>query len=87
MHASRQARLSAAEARDKLVNELKNAVADAETWHFDGVVHDREDGPGLGRHVETTVQAANAYVKTNPWAAVGVGAAAGLLVGLLLSRR
>ncbi|HEX9182371.1 MAG TPA: DUF883 family protein [Burkholderiales bacterium] len=31
--------------------------------------------------------AANAYVHDNPWAAVGVAATAGLLVGLLVARR
>lgn len=30
---------------------------------------------------------ADAYVRENPWRAVGVAAAAGLLVGLLISRR
>jgi ElaB/YqjD/DUF883 family membrane-anchored ribosome-binding protein len=32
-------------------------------------------------------KAADGYVRENPWTAVGIGAGAGLLVGLLLSRR
>lgn len=30
---------------------------------------------------------ADEYVRTNPWAAIGIAAVAGLLVGVLLSRR
>jgi ElaB/YqjD/DUF883 family membrane-anchored ribosome-binding protein len=40
--------------------------------------------------VEKTKVAAKAtdeYVKENPWKSVGIGAAAGLLIGLLISRR
>ena len=40
--------------------------------------------------VEKTKEAAKAtdeYVKENPWKSVGIGAAAGLLIGLLISRR
>ena len=32
-------------------------------------------------------QSADVYVRDNPWKAVGVGAAAGVLIGLLLSRK
>lgn len=40
--------------------------------------------------VEKTKEAAKAtdeYVHENPWKAVGVGAAAGLLIGMLIARR
>lgn len=40
--------------------------------------------------VEKTKEAAKAtdvYVKENPWKSVGIGAAAGLLIGLLIARR
>lgn len=40
--------------------------------------------------VEKTKEAAKAtdeYVKENPWKSVGIGAAAGLVIGLLISRR
>jgi len=33
------------------------------------------------------VQEADTYVRKNPWQAVGIAAAAGLLVGLIMSRR
>ena len=32
-------------------------------------------------------QSADVYVRDNPWKAVGMGAAAGVIVGILLSRR
>jgi ElaB/YqjD/DUF883 family membrane-anchored ribosome-binding protein len=40
--------------------------------------------------VEKTKEAAKAtddYVKENPWKSVGIGAAAGLVIGLLIARR
>ncbi len=40
----------------------------------------------LARAKEMT-EAADEYVRTNPWQAVGVAAGVGLLVGLLLGRR
>jgi ElaB/YqjD/DUF883 family membrane-anchored ribosome-binding protein len=43
-----------------------------------------------GKAVEQTKAAAratDAYVHENPWRAVGIGAGAGLLIGLLLARR
>lgn len=44
----------------------------------------------LSRIEERTREAAKAtdeYVHENPWKAVGVGAAAGLLIGMLIARR
>ncbi|MFA9219202.1 MAG: YqjD family protein, partial [Sphingomonadaceae bacterium] len=32
-------------------------------------------------------QTANAYVKDNPWKTVGLGAAAGVIIGLLIARK
>ena len=32
-------------------------------------------------------QATDAYVRENPWQAVGIAAGAGLLIGMLISRR
>jgi ElaB/YqjD/DUF883 family membrane-anchored ribosome-binding protein len=72
MNATTRARASAIEARRKLMAELKTVI---------------DDAGGLCEHDATGVPATSAYVKDNPWVAVGVGAAAGLLAGLLLSRR
>ena len=40
-----------------------------------------------GEKARQAAECTHAYVKENPWTAVGVGAAAGVLVGLLLRRR
>lgn len=51
----------------------------------------RERLAGLGEdaaeRARTAAERTSAQVKANPWVAVGIGAAAGLLVGLLLGRR
>jgi ElaB/YqjD/DUF883 family membrane-anchored ribosome-binding protein len=41
----------------------------------------------LAARAQTAATNADDYVRTNPWAAIGIAAAAGLLVGVLLSRR
>ncbi|WP_298923470.1 YqjD family protein [uncultured Ramlibacter sp.] len=40
-----------------------------------------------GEQARKAGQAADGYVRENPWTAVGIGAGVGLLVGLLLARR
>ena len=35
---------------------------------------------------QEAIDAADRYVQSNPWQAVGIGAAAGLLIGLLIGR-
>jgi ElaB/YqjD/DUF883 family membrane-anchored ribosome-binding protein len=45
---------------------------------------------GLADYQETVTEAAKAtdeYVKENPWKSVGVGAAVGVVIGMLLARR
>lgn len=42
--------------------------------------------PALERTRETA-SAANAYVRTNPWSAVGIALAAGVLAGYLAGRK
>jgi ElaB/YqjD/DUF883 family membrane-anchored ribosome-binding protein len=42
--------------------------------------------PALDK-VEESAAVANDYVRSNPWTAVGVSVAAGLLIGLLATRR
>jgi len=41
----------------------------------------------LAQRARTSAVAANTYVHEQPWAAIGAGAALGLLVGYLISRR
>jgi len=38
-------------------------------------------------HTRETAERADAYVRKNPWQAIGVAALAGLVIGLLASRR
>lgn len=59
---------------------------------FERTLHNAKDD--LVRLEETVVvktreaaKATDEYVKENPWKSVGVGAAVGLLVGMLISRR
>lgn len=104
-----QAKSSAADARDKLMDDMKAVINDAEAWLKDSTAHEAEDLIAIRKNFETTLQAtktdllklqndmlaktrlaaqaADTYVRTNPWAAVGVGAAVGLLFGLMASRK
>ena len=38
-------------------------------------------------HIQTAAKATDQYVREHPWGAVGVAAAAGILVGVLIARR
>lgn len=44
-------------------------------------------GSGAAERAREAAQRTDEYVHQNPWASIGVGAAVGLLVGLLLGRR
>jgi ElaB/YqjD/DUF883 family membrane-anchored ribosome-binding protein len=44
-------------------------------------------GAAVDEHTRKTVAATNDYVHESPWMAIGIGAAAGLLLGMVLSRR
>ena len=41
----------------------------------------------IGARVRESARATDAYVRDNPWRAVGIAAGAGLLLGLLISSR
>jgi ElaB/YqjD/DUF883 family membrane-anchored ribosome-binding protein len=63
-------------ARTRFRSTLSNA---RENW---GTAQDR-----LVSGSKDAMENADRYVQDNPWQAVGIGAAAGLLIGLLLSRK
>lgn len=65
-----------AEAREK----LQDKVAAAKESIF-------EISSDLSRRAHKTVSKANREVHENPWVSVGVGAVAGLLLGMLFTRR
>ena len=95
--------------RDKLLDDLKTVVTDAEQWlrqsshltgeellaakdKFERTLRIAKDD--LIKIEETVVartkeaaKATDEYVHENPWKAVGIGAAVGLVVGMLIARR
>jgi ElaB/YqjD/DUF883 family membrane-anchored ribosome-binding protein len=42
---------------------------------------------GVADRARQRIKAVNSYVQDQPWKSVGIGVAAGLLIGILLSRR
>ena len=46
-----------------------------------------ETSAAIIRHPRETAARADDYVRENPWTGVGIGAAVGLVLGVLLSRR
>lgn len=98
-----------ADARDKLMHDLKLVIGDAEAWLKDAKAHAVSNAGQAQQRFEDTLrnaksdllkledsmlarsklaaQSANGYVKGHPWQAVGLGAAVGVIAGLLISRR
>ena len=96
-------------ARDKLVDGLKNAIGEAETWlsdaaeqgenavsetraRFDETLRTaksdlRKLEDSAIAHGRAAAKTADAYVQDNPWKAVSLGAALGVIVGLLIARK
>lgn len=66
----------ASAARKKVQDSLKAARARIETLD-DEVLE----------HIGTAAKATDSYVREHPWGAVGIAAAAGVLVGVLIARR
>ncbi|MES2115464.1 MAG: DUF883 domain-containing protein [Pseudomonadota bacterium] len=104
-----QSQATGNEARDKLMNDLKLVIGDAEAW-LKEAKHNAANhaGEAQARFDETlraaktdllrlqdnvtargklVAQSADGYVKGHAWQAVGLGAAVGVVAGLLLSRR
>ncbi|MFB9086393.1 stress response protein ElaB [Erwinia tracheiphila] len=60
-------------AKAELLNDVKSRVSNAsDTYYY---------------HAKQAVNLADEYVHEKPWQGIGVGAALGLVVGLLLARR
>jgi ElaB/YqjD/DUF883 family membrane-anchored ribosome-binding protein len=66
--------------KETLKNDLAGAVDDAAELLRNFSARKLE---GAKQYADLT----NDYVRANPWAALGVAAAAGLLVGIVLARR
>ena len=95
--------------REKLVEDLKAVVSDAEallkaTAHQTGEkvaevrakaeeslktakVRIAEEGKEIMEKAKSAAKSTDEFVHANPWKAVGIGALAGFVIGLLISRR
>lgn len=95
-------------ARDKLMDELKHVIGEAEHW-LKGSAQELAPSPQTRARFEDTLrtarmdlrkleesvvarsrgaaESAGVYVRDNPWKSVGLGAAIGVIVGLLMARR
>ncbi|MDC8759772.1 DUF883 family protein [Janthinobacterium fluminis] len=100
---------SGSDAREKLMNDMKHIIHEAEDWLSSGAAHSGEELQAVKERFEDTLrtaktdllrveanmlaktklaaQATDTYVKDNPWKSVGLGAAVGIVFGLLISRR
>lgn len=104
-----QSQAASGAARERLMEDLKGAIGEAENW-LDASV--KQGGEQLSearsrfddtlrtaridlRKLEDSVMArgkvaaesAHVFVKDNPWKAVGLGAAIGVIAGMLISRK
>ena len=97
------------DAREKLMNEMKNVINEAENWLGSTASQTGEDMRAVREKFETTLQTAktdlmkleanmmartklaaqatDTYVNDNPWKSVGLGAAVGVILGLLVARK
>jgi ElaB/YqjD/DUF883 family membrane-anchored ribosome-binding protein len=76
----KQARSTGAEGYSAVRAELEDKLADT-------VIRLQEVQEEMKFRARYAARAADAYVHENPWKSIGVVAAAGIVVGLLLSRR
>jgi ElaB/YqjD/DUF883 family membrane-anchored ribosome-binding protein len=96
-------------ARDKLMDGLKTAIGEAETYINDASAQVSDTASEVRSRFEDTLrtaktdlrkledsviarshevaETANVYVSEHPWKSVGLGAAIGVLLGVLISRR
>jgi ElaB/YqjD/DUF883 family membrane-anchored ribosome-binding protein len=72
-------------------SEGENRLADVKTRVQTQVDHARQSLGEIQHTIQdgakVAIRETDAYVHANPWAAVGVGAAVGLLIGFLAARR
>ena len=97
------------DAREKLMDDMKSVIHEAESWLGAASSRTGEDMRAVKEKFESTLdtaktdlvklqanmtarskvaaQAAHTYVKDNPWTSVGLGAAIGVALGLLIGRK
>lgn len=72
---------------EKLMEDLRAVVRDAEALLAAAGERSGERLEGAADTAREAVQEIDAQVRRNPWAAVGIAAGVGLLLGLLLGRK
>ncbi|CAM6330182.1 DUF883 family protein [Klebsiella aerogenes] len=72
---------------DKSKEELGKLRSKAESVLKDSRVRLSDTSDAIIKQTRETAARADEYVRENPWTGVGIGAAVGLVVGVLLSRR
>ena len=83
---------------DKFMDELRNVIADAEellrvTYDQTGPkvqevrARAEESLRNAREHLQGAGRQLDAQVRQNPWAAVGIAAGVGLLIGVLMARK
>ena len=72
---------------EKLMAELRAVVRDAETLMQAAAAESGEHLRDLGDGAREAASEIDEQVRKNPWAAVGIAAGVGLLIGLLLGRK
>ncbi|MGR7664830.1 DUF883 family protein [Klebsiella aerogenes] len=72
---------------DKSKEELGKLRSKAESVLKDSRVRLSDTSDAIVKQARETAARADEYVRENPWTGVGIGAAVGLVVGVLLSRR
>ena len=72
---------------EKLTAELRAVVREAEALMRAAAVESGEQLRQAGEITREAVGEIDEQVRKNPWAAVGIAAGVGLLVGLLLARK
>jgi ElaB/YqjD/DUF883 family membrane-anchored ribosome-binding protein len=72
---------------EKLMDDLRAVVRDAQTLLQAAAAESGERLEGAGESAREAAHEIDAQVRRNPWAAVGVAAGVGLVLGLLLGRK
>ena len=72
---------------DKSKEELSKLRTKAEQALRDSRHRLGETGDALARQTREAAARTDEYVRENPWASVGIGAAGGVVLGVLLARR
>ena len=72
---------------EKLMAELRAVVREAEVLMQAAAAESGEHLRDLGDSAREAASEIDEQVRKNPWAAVGIAAGVGLLIGLLLARK